>query len=245
MGRIVVLRRTVHVSFSPGVRSMRSNSRILAAIFAMLLPVLAAAQPALNPDTVNVEPEKQSASSGPGMDLSGRAYFALKLGAVSPQHDDISAYGTGFSAEGALGYRVNPNLALELSVGRFALNASAYGNLGGVVVNFTDDVVAYPVLGTLKLVLPFDKVELFGLLGGGVYFISDEAKATATGVAPVTVSGSDTTFGFHLGGGAGFRVTQNAMFGAELKYIIGSTKMYDATFHFNSLIFAGTLTYTM
>jgi opacity protein-like surface antigen len=125
------------------------------------------------------------------------------------------------------------------------MNASASGNLGGVVVNFTDDVVAYPVLGTLKLVLPLEKLELFGLLGGGVYFISDEAKASAAGIAPVTVSGSDSTFGFHLGGGASYRVTQNAMFGAELKYIVGSTKMYDTTFHFNSLIFAGTLTYAM
>jgi hypothetical protein len=224
---------------------MRSNSRIFAALFATLLPMLAAAQPTLNPGTVPVEPRTQSGSSGPATEVSGKTYFAVKLGGISPQHDDIRSYGTGFSVEGALGYRVNPNVALELSVGRFGLNATVSGDLGGVIATVTDDVVAYPVLATLKLLVPLDKLELFGLLGGGVYFISDEVKITAPGFAPLSGSDSASPFAFHLGGGANVRISPNAMVGAELKYIIGSATMYDVTNHFNSLIFAGTLTYTM
>jgi hypothetical protein len=224
---------------------MHSSSRIFSALFATFLPVLAAAQaPTPNPGAAPAPPARTYASS-PGTDLSGRTYLSVKLGAISPQHDDISAYGTGFSIEGALGYRVNPNVALELSVGRFALSATAPGVIGGVLANITDDIVAYPVLATLKLVLPVQKLDLFGLVGGGVYFIQDEVKATAPGFPAASISDSDSAFGLHLGGGLNVHVSPHASFGAELKYVIGSAKLYDTTGHFNSLIFAGTLTYTM
>jgi hypothetical protein len=225
---------------------MHSSPRVFAALFATLLPVLAAAQaPTPNPGAVPAPTAPSYASSGPGTDRSGRTYLSVKLGAISPQHDDISAFSTGFSLEGALGYRVNPNVALELSVGRFALSATAPGVIGGFLATITEDVVAYPVLGTLKLVLPLTKLDLFGLVGGGVYFIQGEVKATAPGFAALSNSDSDSTFGLHLGGGLNVHVSPHASFGAELKYIIGSAKLFDGTGHFNSLIFAGTLTYTM
>lgn len=187
----------------------------------------------------------QSASPPPTSENMGQTYVGARLGVVIPKHDDMKDFDNGFAIEGAVGYRINENAAVEFSIGRFSLGYSTTAVISGVVANVTEDVVAYPVQGTLKLMLPLDKLDLYALAGGGIYFIHDEGKATASGYLPLTASDSDSPFGFHLGGGINIRVSPRALIGAEVKYMMGTVTLYDTKSHFDSIMIGGGLTFQL
>ena len=176
----------------------------------------------------------------------GKTYFAVKMGAIIPKHDDVSGYDNGFALEGAIGYRVNRNVALEVSVGRFSMGFEESGYLYddygySYAAKYTDEVVAYPVLGTARFIAPVDAIEVYGLVGAGMYIMSDDVELKIEGLLPETDSDSDTPFALHVGGGMNFRVSPRAVLGAEVKYIIGKAEMYDVTSNFNSVLFGAFL----
>lgn len=176
---------------------------------------------------------------------AGQTYVVVKLGAIVPQHDDVEYFDNGFALEGAVGFLANQNIALELAVGRFAISATQTAVVSGIVVTATEDVVAYPVTATVKLIAPIDKVQLFGLVGGGLYFMSDDVKATAPGYVPITDSDTDSPFALHFGGGLNIRLSPAALLGAEVKYIVGTAKMWDSSNHFDSVMLGGGLTFLL
>jgi hypothetical protein len=192
-------------------------------------PVAPAAPPSV------VEPEH------PGVPT----YAALRGGVIVPKHDDLDGFDNGFVLEGAVGFRVSPNVALEVSVGRFSMKANVQGDLGGVPATLSAELVAYPVLGTVKAFLTEGDLELFGMAGAGFYVMSMKADLSAPGYAPASVSDSNTPFGFHFGGDANIRLSRTTQLGAEVRYLVGKADMFDTTFNFDSVQITGGLTFRL
>jgi opacity protein-like surface antigen len=178
-------------------------------------------------------------------------YVAVRLGAVMPKHDDLEGFDNGLALEGAVGFYVDKNIALELGVGRFAMSYrdSGYVDVGGYLYPATGtiDLAAYSVTGSAKLVLPVDKARLYALLGGGMYFMSGDAELDVEGFAPETESNSASAFGFHFGGGVEVRVSPRVSLGAEVKYIIGKVDLWDSGTdnNFDSMTLGAALSYAL
>ena len=134
-----------------------------------------------------------------------RNYATLKLGAYLPQADDMDNFNDGVNVEVAVGQYINPNVAVDLSVGYLKSNGSGPGASG--------QIRAYPVLLSIKGVLPVSIVELYVLVGGGVYFT--DAQVSALGV---TDKKTDTTSGFQAGVGGNVNLSNNVFLGLEGKY---------------------------
>lgn len=195
--------------------------RVFAAVFlAALLPTLASAQ--------------QHA-------LGESGYLGARVGAVLPKHDDLEGFDNGFSFEAVIGRRVSPNLALEASLGRFGINASGsfFDPDTGVTFDAEMDISAIPLTASVKAIAPLDQVELYGLLGAGLYFLSSEIRVTG-GLAG-SASDDATALGLHLGGGFAAHVSPQVKLGAELKYVMGSAKLFDSSNHFDSMLIGGSL----
>ena len=137
-------------------------------------------------------------------------YMTLKLGAYSPQDkkiEDTSAnISTGFNGEFALGHYFHPNVAVEFSIGYFGTRA----NDNGVSAEFS----AIPVLLNIKGVIPIAKGEIYALAGGGFYTVT--CKASANGI---TVEDTDTPFGWQVGIGGNYNLSETVFLGLEGKYL--------------------------
>jgi opacity protein-like surface antigen len=180
----------------------------------------------------------------PAAGSPSRTYATVKLGIVTPQHSDLDGMDSGWAIEGAVGYKVNPNFALEFSVGRWEMSGSqsTYDpTLGPVDVKLT--FVGYPVLLTAKGILPLDKIQLYAAAGAGVHFITatGDVSASALGLSAST-SDSSTPFAVHVGGGFDVHVTPTVLLGGELRYVIGELSAFGTTGHFDNLVIAGGLT---
>ncbi len=218
----------------------------LASLLLASTPALVAAQgPA-----PTAEPAPPAAYAPPAPAYAGgpsRTYVAVKLGLVAPQHSDLDGMDSGFAIEGTLGYRLHPNIALELSLGRWSMSGSesitdpTVGTINGKL-----EFVGYPLLLTAKAVLPLDRIQLYALAGGGVHFVTATAKLDAPGLG-LTASESDSSspFAFHFGGGLSVDLAPRIAVGAEVRYVIGEMTAFDATGHFDHLFVAGTLTFSL
>lgn len=174
------------------------------------------------------------------------SYVQARFGAVVPQHDDLEAFDAGPAFEVALGWFLNPNVAVEAAVGRFSVVAkdSFYDSGLGTTVSWKETASAVPVTGTLKLGVPLAGAGfLYGLGGVGLYFVRDEYEESAPGYGTGSVDDSDTTLGFHLGGGALARLNQQWAIGAELRYFMASVKLYDVKGNIDSVSVTGSLAY--
>ncbi len=175
----------------------------------------------------------------------GKAYLTAKVGGVIPKSSDLEGFDNGLSLEAALGYRVNENFALEFGVGHFSMSGAQTGYVSGVFATVKADVTAYSVTGAVRLVLPVDKLELYGLAGGGLYPITERGELSAPGYTTATNSASDTPFGFFLGGGLNVKLSPSARLGAEVKYVIGKVTLFNTDSEFNSIIVAVGLTFSL
>jgi opacity protein-like surface antigen len=172
-------------------------------------------------------------------------YVAFRGGVIVPKHDDLDGFDNGFALEGAVGFRVSPRVAVEVSLGRFSMKANVQGDVGGAPATLSAELEAYPILGTLKAFLTEGDLELFGMAGGGFYVMSMKADLNAAGYAPASVSDSNTPFGFHFGGGANVRLSPTTQLGAEVRYLVGKADMFGATFNFDSVQITGGLTFRL
>ncbi len=173
--------------------------------------------------TREIQP-KEKIISPPDISLRGVVdnpnYVTFKGGIYSPESDDLEDFDTGFNVEIALGHYFHRNFALELGVGYFETEASFSGFdpiLG--VWSEKDEITAIPLTLTAKGVYPTQYVDLFGGVGIGLYFVHGEADLSSSAFGSLSFDDDDTVFGFHLGAGANFNITENIFFGIEGKYL--------------------------
>lgn len=141
----------------------------------------------------------------PALAASPSNYGTLKLGGYFPQNSDMDNFDSGFNGEVAFGHYFNPNIAAEFSVGYFKTEGSDAGVNG--------EITSYPILLSIKAVLPLSGGELYALAGGGIYITNLDASALG-----VNVSSDDNPFGFHLGVGGNLNLSPNLFLGLEAKY---------------------------
>ena len=170
-------------------------------------------------------------------------YIAFKPGIYSPQSSDLDGFDTGFNGDFVFGFRLNPNIAVELGIGYFNTEGekTVTGATYGGRKNFDLDVWSFTF--TLKGILPYKKWEFFGLAGGGVYIVS----------APYDVDDYDyhcdshhcyydydydyeydARLGGFLGAGIHYNITRNIFLGVEGKYLwTDKVKLEDLELKFN------------
>ena len=170
-------------------------------------------------------------------DSDPKNYLLLKLGAYSPQHDDLDYFDKGFNGEFYYGRYFHKNFASEIGVGYFKSNGRRSFSVTSPIPSATatelleDSLKVIDILYTIKGILPIGRLELFAGPGIGLYFAKVNSVATTTTVVPLlgTVvtkeSGDDlkNAFGFHVLAGANFNITKEWFIGVEGKYFWAKT----------------------
>jgi hypothetical protein len=117
----------------------------------------------------------------------GEPYLFGHLGLFGPK-GDLNNYDTGNNFDVGFGSRVNGNIAIEASVGRFAAKSP------------TGTLTVLPLTFGGRLILPQDVVEPYAGLGLGFYRVNlDDSAPPPAGLG---VNDSDTTVGGYLSLGA-------------------------------------------
>jgi outer membrane protein W len=144
-------------------------------------------------------------------------YGVLKGGIYSPQNSNLEQFGTGFNGELAFGHYFNKNFALEFGSGYFQTNRSSNSNNGNA--DFAFNVV--PVILSFKGIIPLDKaVELYGIGGGGAYFLWSSTSASVNNQYYYSYNVDNKTLaGGFLGLGINFKITPTVFLGLEGKYL--------------------------
>jgi opacity protein-like surface antigen len=153
---------------------------------------------------------------------SSPAYLLARLGAFVPQHSDLDQFRSGFDGELGVGYRFNPNLALEGALGYYKSSTpdvTLFDPGSGLTFTGNATLSVVPLTATMRAILPVDRVELSVLGGFGLYFATMEATASVPGIGSASQSYSDSPLGVHLGTGASVLLTPSASLGAELRYV--------------------------
>lgn len=207
---------------------------VILAALVLLGPATASAQVPAVPQEPS-DPAGQPQATLGAVNEGAAGYIAARVGAIIPKSDDLDGFDNGLALEGVIGRRMNPNIALEASVGYFSMGASASG--GGASVSL--DISAFNLGGTIKVIAPVEKVDFYALAGAGVYFIS--ADGEASGIYSGSASDDGTSLGVTLGGGIAARLSPQATLGAEAKYLLGDVNLFEETNNYNSLILGGML----
>lgn len=206
---------------------MKTRNVILLAVVALLGPLSATAQV---PGQAPLPPP-----TGTGAGYAGDTYVAARAGVIIPRSSDLDGFDNGLALEAVVGRRMHPNVALEGAVGYLSIGASA----SSAGQSASIDVTAIPVTATLKLIAPIDRVELYGLAGAGVYFVS--SKVEAAGYYSGNATDDGTSLGVTFGGGLSARLSPQVTLGAELKYLLGNVKLFGGEVSYDSLLIGGVL----
>ena len=145
-------------------------------------------------------------------------YLVLKGGIYSPQNEKLYNFDSGFNGELAFGRYFNKNLALEVASGYFKTRATKSADV--VSAEATLDFNLVPLTGALRAIIPMGAFELYGLGGGGAYFLwSDTSVSTNNRSSSSSDKYNQTLAGGFLGAGATIKVSPTVFLGLEGKYL--------------------------
>jgi len=149
-------------------------------------------------------------------------YIAFKPGIYSPQSSDLDGFDTGFNGDFVFGFRLNPNIAVELGIGYFNTEGekTVTGATYGGRKNFDLDVWSFTF--TLKAILPYKKWEFFGFGGGGAYSVSrpyDVENYYHHYYYDDYDDDYDLVLGGYLGAGIHYNIAPKIFLGVEGKYL--------------------------
>jgi outer membrane protein W len=151
-------------------------------------------------------------------------YLVFKGGIYSPQNDNFDNFDTGFNGELAFGHYFNRNFAMELASGYFKTKATDTTRFGISSAEATLDINVVPLTMALKAIIPMGSFELYGIGGGGAYFLWTDSSVSG---GNINASSSDkynqTLGGGFLGLGASVKITPTVFIGLEGKYLWTST----------------------
>ena len=146
-------------------------------------------------------------------------YIAFKPGIYSPQSSDLDGFDTGFNGDFVFGFRLNPNIAVELGIGYFNTEGekTVTGATYGGRKNFDLDVWSFTF--TLKAILPYKKWEFFGFGGGGAYSVSRPYDVENYYHHYYYDDDYDLVLGGYLGAGIHYNIAPKIFLGVEGKYL--------------------------
>ena len=147
-------------------------------------------------------------------------YLVLKGGIYSPQNDKLDKFDTGFNGELAFGHYFNRNLAGEIASGFLGTRATRNASSGISSAQATLDINVVPLTVALKGIIPLDIWELYGIGGGGAYFLWTDSKvSTDSRSSSSSDKYNQTLGGGFLGVGASVKVSPTVFLGLEGKYL--------------------------
>jgi outer membrane protein W len=153
-------------------------------------------------------------------DSRSPSYLVLKGGIYSPQNDKLDKFDTGFNGELAFGHYFNRNLAVEIASGFFETRATKDARFGISSAQATLDINVVPLTVALKGIIPLDIWELYGIGGGGAYFLWTDSKvSTDSRSSSSSDKYNQTLGGGFLGIGASVKVSPTVFLGLEGKYL--------------------------
>jgi hypothetical protein len=148
------------------------------------------------------------------------SYLVLKGGIYSPQNDKLDKFDTGFNGELAFGRYFNRNLALEVASGYFETRATKNARSEISSAEAKLDINVVPLTIALKGIIPLDIWELYGIGGGGAYFLWTDSKvSTDSRSSSSSDKYNQTLGGGFLGVGASVKVSPTVFLGLEGKYL--------------------------
>ena len=155
-------------------------------------------------------------------------YFTIKGGIYSPESDDLEGFDTGSALEIAFGHYFNRNFTLELGLGHLKTDAIFTGfdppPLGDFVRD--DEITIMPLTLTAKGLYPLNEnLELYGLVGGGLYFADSESSISSSLLGDISYDDSDTPIGVHVGFGFNYSITPRLSLAVEGKHFWAGAKM--------------------
>ena len=147
-------------------------------------------------------------------------YLVLKGGIYSPQNDKLDKFDTGFNGEFALGHYFSKNLAIEGASGYFETRATKNASSEISSAQATLDLNVVPLTIALRGIIPMDNFELYGIGGGGAYFLWTDSKvSTNSGSSSSSDKYNQTLGGGFLGVGASLKISPTVFIGLEGKYL--------------------------
>jgi outer membrane protein W len=153
-------------------------------------------------------------------DSKNPSYLVLKGGIYSPQNDKLDKFDTGFNGELAFGHYFNRNLAVEIASGFFETRATKNARFGISSAQATLDINVVPLTVALKGIIPLDIWELYGIGGGGAYFLWTDSKVSTDSQSSSSSDKYNQTLGGgFLGVGASVKVSPTVFLGLEGKYL--------------------------
>jgi hypothetical protein len=163
------------------------------------------------------------------------SYIVLKGGIYSPQNEKFKNFDSGFNGEVSFGHYFNQYVALEAGSGYFKTRAQGDLGIGLSSAEGTLDFNVVPVTAALKLIIPLGIFELYGIGGGGAYFLwSDTKVSTNNQTAGSYGNYNQTLWGGFAGAGASIKVAPNVFLGLEGKYLwTSSLKINDIETNIN------------
>jgi opacity protein-like surface antigen len=152
-------------------------------------------------------------------------YIVLKGGIFYPQ-GDVKELDTGFNGELAVGVQFSRFAAMEIGSGYFDLGHAARASFAGSNLSLNGNIYSIPLTITLKAILPLGRLDLYGLAGGGGYYLHangtvDTSFGRRSGAMDAAVAG-----GF-LGAGIAYNFTREFFLGLEGKYLWTSNADFD------------------
>jgi outer membrane protein W len=164
------------------------------------------------------QPAQQQVKAATAPDL--KSYFVLKAGVFYPQ-GDLKDLNTGFNGEIAYGYRFHENMALELGSGYLTAGNTYRTAIDGTGLALKERVYAIPLTLTFKGIMPVGNgFEVYGLAGGGGYYIRNHSTFTIADVGRVSTTDHSLSYGGFLGAGATYDMTREWFVGLEGKYLV-------------------------
>ncbi|HSO71632.1 MAG TPA: outer membrane beta-barrel protein [Thermodesulfobacteriota bacterium] len=153
-------------------------------------------------------------------DSRNPSYLVLKGGIYSPQNDNLDNFDTGFNGEIGFGHYFNKNLALEVASGYFETRATRNASIEFSSAEATLDLNVVPLTLALKAIIPMGNFELYGIGGGGAYFLWTDSKvSTYAQSASSSDKYNQTLGGGFLGVGASVKISPTVFIGLEGKYL--------------------------
>ncbi len=147
-------------------------------------------------------------------------YLVLKGGIYSPQNEKLYNFDSGFNGELAFGRYFNKNLAMEVASGFFQTRATRSASSDIASAEATLDFNLVPLTGALRAVIPLGAFELYGLGGGGAYFLWTDSKvSTGNRSSSSSDKYNQTLAGGFLGAGASIKISPTVFLGLEGKYL--------------------------
>jgi hypothetical protein len=171
-------------------------------------------------------------------------YLSLRGGVATPKHPDAAYWDDGsLVGEASFGWRTEPSIAVEVSVGRFAIGRTypVTASNGSGTVEVRETLTLVPVLAQARGIAPLlDGAEASVVFGGGFEYAALRPRSEGYSLP----RSHDVSPALLLGGGLSAHITRELSMVAEARYVwYGTAKLWNGHTRLDALLLEAGLTW--